>query len=78
MRSHGATSIMEKSGSAAACRSISSASAIREFGTLKFSPQELAIVCELLLRGAQTAGELRTRAAAWRRFADTARKRRTL
>jgi uncharacterized protein len=33
-----------------------------EFGTLKFDPQELAIVCELLLRGAQTPGELRGRA----------------
>jgi uncharacterized protein YceH (UPF0502 family) len=32
-----------------------------EFGSLKFSPQETAIVCELLLRGAQTPGELRTR-----------------
>jgi uncharacterized protein YceH (UPF0502 family) len=34
-----------------------------EFGTLKFTPQELAIICELLLRGPQTPGELRTRAA---------------
>jgi uncharacterized protein len=33
-----------------------------EFGPLKFSPQELAIVCELLLRGPQTPGELRARA----------------
>ena len=33
-----------------------------EFGTLKFTPQELAIVCELLLRGPQTPGELRPRA----------------
>jgi len=32
-----------------------------EFGSLKFTPQETAIVCELLLRGAQTPGELRTR-----------------
>ena len=32
-----------------------------EFGTLKFTPQELAIVCELLLRGPQTPGELRPR-----------------
>ncbi len=32
------------------------------FGTLKFSPQELGIVCELLLRGPQTPGELRTHA----------------
>ena len=34
-----------------------------EFGTLKFDPLELAIVCELLVRGPQTPGELRTRAA---------------
>ncbi len=32
-----------------------------EFGSLKFSPQETAIVCELLLRGPQTPGELRNR-----------------
>ncbi len=40
------------------------------FGTLKFSPQELAIVCELFLRGAQTPGELRSRASRLCRFAD--------
>ena len=34
-----------------------------QFGTLKFSPLQTAIVCELLLRGPQTPGELRTRAA---------------
>ncbi|HTE40675.1 MAG TPA: DUF480 domain-containing protein, partial [Steroidobacteraceae bacterium] len=34
-----------------------------EFGSLKFTPVETAIVCELLLRGPQTPGELRTRAA---------------
>src|SRR6056297_1800071 len=33
-----------------------------QFGNLKLAPAELAIVCELLLRGAQTPGELRTRA----------------
>ncbi len=33
-----------------------------EFGSLKFSPIETAIVCEFLLRGAQTPGELRSRA----------------
>ncbi len=33
------------------------------FGSLRFSPAELAIVCELLLRGPQTPGELRTRAS---------------
>ena len=34
-----------------------------QFGSLKFSPQGTAIVCELLLRGSQTPGELRTHAA---------------
>ena len=42
-----------------------------EYGTLKFSPQELAIVCELLLRGPQTPGELRTRASRMAAFTDT-------
>ena len=32
-----------------------------EFGPLKFSKQELGVLCVLLLRGAQTPGELRTR-----------------
>lgn len=32
-----------------------------EFGNLKFTPQQRAIICVLLLRGAQTPGELRTR-----------------
>jgi len=32
-----------------------------EFGSLKFTPQETAILCELLLRGPQTPGELRAR-----------------
>ncbi|HEY5720128.1 MAG TPA: DUF480 domain-containing protein [Gammaproteobacteria bacterium] len=41
-----------------------------EFGTLKFDPQELGLLCVLLLRGAQTAGELRTRTARLCRFAD--------
>lgn len=34
-----------------------------EFGSLRFSPQGTAVVCELLLRGPQTPGELRTHAA---------------
>ncbi|MGA8709539.1 MAG: DUF480 domain-containing protein [Steroidobacteraceae bacterium] len=38
-----------------------------EFSNLQFTPQERAVVCELLLRGPQTPGELRTRAA---RMAD--------
>ena len=42
-----------------------------EFGTLKFTPQELAIVCELLLRGPQTSGELRSRAGRMAAFTDS-------
>src|SRR5215469_12437848 len=41
-----------------------------EFGTLKFDPQELSIVCELLLRGPQTPGELRSRASRMASFTD--------
>ncbi len=33
-----------------------------QFGSLKFSPAQTAIVCELLVRGPQTPGELRTHA----------------
>lgn len=32
-----------------------------EFGSLKFTPHETGIICELLLRGPQTPGELRAR-----------------
>jgi uncharacterized protein len=41
-----------------------------EFGSLKFSAQELGIVCVLLLRGAQTPGELRSRTNRLCEFAD--------
>ncbi len=41
-----------------------------EYGTLKFSPQEVGIVCELLLRGPQTPGELRSRASRLCPFKD--------
>ncbi|ADM98327.1 hypothetical protein Dda3937_01604 [Dickeya dadantii 3937] len=41
-----------------------------EFGDLKFSPAEVALVTTLLLRGTQTPGELRTRAARLYEFAD--------
>jgi uncharacterized protein YceH (UPF0502 family) len=40
------------------------------YGTLKFSPQELGVVCELFLRGPQTPGELRSRASRLCRFGD--------
>ena len=42
-----------------------------EFGDLKFSGQELGIVCVLLLRGPQTPGELRTRTERLCKFQDT-------
>jgi uncharacterized protein YceH (UPF0502 family) len=41
-----------------------------EFGPLKFTPQELALVCELLVRGPQTPGELRARAARMASFSE--------
>ena len=41
-----------------------------EFGSLKFSRQGTAIVCELLLRGPQTPGELRSHAARLAPFGD--------
>ncbi|MEI7375590.1 YceH family protein [Dickeya chrysanthemi] len=41
-----------------------------EFGDLKFSTAEVALVTTLLLRGAQTPGELRTRAARLHEFVD--------
>jgi hypothetical protein len=41
-----------------------------EFSELKFTPQETAIVCELLVRGPQTPGELRSRASRMAPFAD--------
>ena len=40
------------------------------FGALTLSAQELAIVAELLLRGSQTPGELRTRAGRLGKFND--------
>jgi uncharacterized protein YceH (UPF0502 family) len=41
-----------------------------EFGPLKFSPQELGILCVLLLRGPQTPGELRSRTNRLAEFTD--------
>jgi hypothetical protein len=41
-----------------------------EYGSLKVTPQELAIVCELMLRGPQTPGELRARASRMAPFAE--------
>lgn len=43
-----------------------------EFSTLQLSPQERALLCELMLRGPQTAGELRSRAVRMASFVDAA------
>lgn len=43
-----------------------------EFSRLKLDAQELAVVCELLLRGAQMPGELRSRASRMAAFRDVA------
>jgi uncharacterized protein YceH (UPF0502 family) len=49
-----------------------------EFGSLKFSKQELGIICVLLLRGAQTPGELRARTNRLCEFTDAAHVEATL
>ncbi len=49
-----------------------------EFGPLKFSAQELGIICVLLLRGPQTPGELRSRTNRLCEFADTGQVESTL
>jgi len=43
-----------------------------EFGSLKFTPQETAILCELMLRGPQTPGELRSRISRMAELPDPA------
>jgi uncharacterized protein YceH (UPF0502 family) len=63
--------VMEKSGFGSRVPKFQHRFCNSEYGTLKFSPQELAIVCELLLRGPQTPGELRTRASRMAAFTDT-------
>ncbi len=42
-----------------------------EFGSLKFSKQEVGIICVMLLRGPQTPGELRARTNRLCEFADS-------
>jgi uncharacterized protein len=49
-----------------------------EFGSLKFSKQELGIICVLLLRGPQTPGELRSRTNRLCEFSDTGQLEATL
>ncbi|MCE9687481.1 YceH family protein [Shewanella sp. AS16] len=49
-----------------------------EFGELQLTAAQLAIVCLLLLRGPQTAGELRTRSNRLHNFKDIAEVEQTL
>jgi len=49
-----------------------------EFGSLKFSKQELGIICVLLLRGPETPGELRARTNRLCEFSDAAHVEDTL
>jgi uncharacterized protein YceH (UPF0502 family) len=62
--------VMEKSGFGSRVTKYQHRFCNTEFGTLKFSEQELGIVCVLLLRGPQTAGELRTRTERLCKFKD--------
>lgn len=49
-----------------------------EFGNLKFTPQQRAVICVLFLRGPQTPGELRTRTNRLADFADVSEVENTL
>lgn len=49
-----------------------------EFGSLKFTKQELGIICVMLLRGPQTPGELRSRTNRLCEFADAGEVEATL
>lgn len=49
-----------------------------EFGNLKLAPAEVAVITTLLLRGAQTPGELRSRAGRMFEFIDMAQVEATL
>jgi uncharacterized protein len=62
--------VMEKSGFGSRVPKYQHRFCNTEFGTLELDSQELAIVCELLLRGPQTPGELRTRASRMAPFAE--------
>lgn len=49
-----------------------------EFGDLKLSPAEVALITTLMLRGAQTPGELRSRASRMYEFSDMSEVESTL
>jgi len=62
--------VMEESGFGSRVTKIRHRFCNTEFGALKLSPQEVGIVCVMLLRGPQTPGELRTRTNRLCEFAD--------
>lgn len=62
--------VMEKSGFGSRVPKFQHRFCNTEYGTLVFSAQELALLCELMLRGPQTPGELRTRASRMAPFTD--------
>src|SRR5580698_2425373 len=64
--------ILEKSGFGSRVPKYQQRFCNTEFSSLQFTPQERAIVCELLLRGPRTPGELRTRASRMAEFSDAA------
>lgn len=70
--------VMEKSGFGSRVPKYQHRFCNSEFGSLKFSDQELALVCALLLRGPQTAGELRSRTHRFCSFSDAGEVEATL
>ncbi len=62
--------VMEKSGFGSRVAKYRHRFCNTEFGSLQLSPQERGIICVLLLRGAQTPGELRTRTQRLCEFSD--------
>lgn len=70
--------VMEKSGFGSRVPKYQHRFCNTEYGSLNLSAQELAILCELLLRGPQTPGELRAHAARMADFADLAEVEGTL
>jgi len=70
--------VMEKSGFGSRVPKYQHRFCNSEFGSLKFSDQELGLVCVLLLRGPQTAGELRSRTHRLCSFSDAGEVETTL
>jgi hypothetical protein len=62
--------VMEKTGFGSRVPKFQQRFCNSEFGAVQFSPAELALVCELMLRGPQTPGELRAHAERLHKFSD--------